>query len=382
MYFNHNASSFPKPEAVLKAIEKTLSQYPENENRGNSSHNTIQDCRQQLKSFFEADDAIYEAVFCSSSTEALNLCLLGLPATRQPKPTHIISTVIEHNAVLRPLNLLKQEGRAEFDLAPCDKNGFVPISAIQALIKKNTSAIVISHASNVTGAIQNIEAISNLAKKNNIILIVDAAQSAGAIPISLEKIPIDALIFTAHKSLWALAGTGGLILNRNLNLSPLKVGGTGSLSAKPFEELPIPQRYEAGTPNIVGIAALAAGLTFVKKIGFEYIFLQKKEILSFLLLKLDSHKNIELFAVEKQENKIPVINLNIRGLSPDDLSYILQESFGIHCRSGLHCSPLIHSYLGVSAKEGTVRLSFSHLNTMAEAQFLADAILQCASMTN
>jgi cysteine desulfurase family protein len=384
MYFNHNASSYPKPNSVRQAIDNILQQYPENEARGNHSDSqTIEQCRSLLKSFFQADNQEYEAIFCGSNTEALNLCLFGLPQTNADKPTHIISTVTEHNAVLRPLWQLESQGKAKIDLAPCDSDGFVKIDDIAALIRKNTAAIVISHASNVTGAIQNIAEISALAQKNNIRLIVDAAQSAGAIPISLAQTPVDALCFCGHKSLWGIAGTGGLMLNRQLTLQPLKVGGTGSQSNLKTQPTRLPQRYEAGTANTVGIAALAAGIQYVQNISFNIIAQKKEEIYNFLWQKLQSHKNIQLFAVKQptpNKSKIPVLNVAIQGWSNDDLSYLLQKSFSIHCRSGLHCAPLIHNFIGADPLQGTLRLSFSHLNTLDEAEILANALLQAADI--
>jgi selenocysteine lyase/cysteine desulfurase len=373
LYFNHNATSFPKPESVQMSIAAHFAAFPAAENRSASlGSSPLLLCRQKTAQFFNTPTDS-EVIFTGSSTESLNLAILGIESAQ-----HIITTVTEHNAVLRPLRLMARDKGVRLSFVPCDKQGFVAVADISACIAADTTAIIVNHCSNVTGAIQNLAAISDLARQNRLILIVDASQSAGAVAIDLTKTPVDAFAFASHKNLWAVAGLGGLILSANFRPRPLKVGGTGSNSAALWQPTTLPDYYEAGTANTIGAVALTAGIDYVNSLSMATMQAQKQALLAALKNKLSPQKNIRFYADELSPNKIPVLNLSIENLPVADLAYILAESFGINARAGLHCAPLIQPYIGAKADEGTYRISFSHLNTMAEIDILADAICQIA----
>ena len=373
LYFNHNATSFPKPKSVQTAIAAHLLDLPAAENRSASgSASPLHVCRQKVADFFHIPTDS-QVIFTGSSTESLNLAIFGIDS-----PRHIITTVTEHNAVLRPLRHLQQNSGLRLSFAACDAQGFVAVDDIAAHIAADTTAIIVNHCSNVTGAIQNIAAISDLARKNGLIFIVDGSQSAGAVEIDLSNTHIDAFAFAAHKNLWAMAGFGGLILSASFRPHPLKVGGTGSNSAALLQPTALPDYYEAGTPNTLGAVALSAGIDYLNQQGIAKMQAQKQAAFVQLKNRLADKPNIRFYADALSPNKIPVLNLSIADLPVADLAYILAESFGVNARAGLHCAPLIHAYIGAPTDEGTYRISFSHLHTIAEIDALADAICQIA----
>lgn len=370
-YFNHNASSYPKPPSVIKAICQQASAPPISTGRSsNKVANLRENCRQKLAHFFNTSDDI---IFTSGSTEALNLVIFGLS-----QPKHIITTVTEHNSVVRPLKHLEKEQNVQVDFIPCDQLGFVDPKSIEAAIKTDTTAIIINHCSNVTGCLQDLAEISKIAQQYNISLIVDASQSAGAAPIDLSQIHIDALIFTGHKNLWACAGIGGLILKPTLKLRPLKVGGTGSRSDLLYQPKEHPHYYEAGTPNAIGLAALSAGLDYIQEKGLEYIQAEKHARYLDLVNGIQDLENIRFVAYpDDLDQHIPVLNIEMEGMSNADLAYILEYSYDISIREGLHCASLIHEYLD-STQQGTVRISCSHLNTPKEVDYLIQTLREIA----
>ncbi len=371
IYFNNNATSYPKPENVLSAVNNYLASIPESPYRsGFKTKSVVEGSREKVADFFHVEDS-NNVIFTSGSTEALNLAIFGLE-----KPKHIITTTIEHNSVIRPLKKLEKENGVKLTFVGCDQNGFIDPYNIEKEITKATSAIVLNHCSNVTGSIQDIETVSRIARQNKIPFIVDASQSAGAVKIDLQSTPVDMLAFTGHKALFATTGIGGLILNPEIKLEPLKVGGTGIRSDYPYQpESPLPLYYEAGTHNLLGIAALSAGIDYINKNGIEKLHLKKTKIYHTIINNLKNNNSVTFFGGLDLKDKIPVINFRVKDLSPDDTAYILNGSFDIIVRSGLHCAPLIHKTLG-SFPEGTVRASFSSFNTEDEANTFVEAINQ------
>ena len=222
IYFNNNATSYPKPKSVISFVKENLCNFPDNQYRsGFKKKSIINECRNKIAEFFNVKNP-NRIIFTSGSTEALNLAIFGLENHR-----HIITSVTEHNSVLRPLKTLQRDKGLNLSLVDCDKQGFINPAEVENKIKENTSAIIINHCSNVTGAIQNIKAISKIARKNDIPFIVDASQSVGNIKIDMQELQVDMLAFTGHKSLFATTGIGCLIINSDIKLKPLKVGGTG-----------------------------------------------------------------------------------------------------------------------------------------------------------
>ena len=382
VYLNNAATSYPKPAAVREAVARAMSELPPGQFRG-----AIQDsgdifglCRKNLGALMGIADTD-RIFFTSGATQSLNALLSGLqiPASR------IITTVTEHNSVLRPLYNLPGIAGAPI-LLPCDERGIVSVELLEKelsderLHNSQARAVILNHCSNVTGTIQDVATFCELAHRHDMLLILDCAQSAGCIPVDADGWGVDALAFTGHKSLMGLSGTGGYYVRRGLSLRPMLYGGTGRDSAKlRYTEEPETgdgYEYEVGTQNSVGIAALAASTAFISDMGIKCIMDMERSLLDRAIGSLSDIPGIRLYTAGDAAQG-PLFSLTLEGLAPADLSYILQNSYGIVTRSGLHCAPLIHEYIG-SAPSGTVRVSFSYMNTEEDVRALADAVREVA----
>ncbi len=376
IYLNNAASSFPKPPEVIATVTDLLSAIPADTYRqGFSTQETtsVEACRTHIASFFGIVQP-EQLIFTSGATESLNMAILGLDLTE----AHVVTTAIEHNSVLRPLKQLEKEKKITLTIAGCSPDGTIDPEEIRYATRHNTRLIVVSQASNVTGKIQDIAAITAIAREKSILTIVDAAQSAGAIPIDVNELGCDMMAFTAHKSLLGIPGCGALFVRKGVDLRPLKTGGTGIRSSLPLHPEEMPLRLEAGTPNTPGIAALSAGINWIRKQGFVAIQKQKQKLLTQILQVLSSHKNIApIHAAELQDNA-GIISFICNDIPPDEFGYLLFEGFNITVRAGLHCAPLIHAYLG-SYPAGTVRLSPSYFTTQEEIEALIGAIAAITS---
>ncbi|MFW6276694.1 MAG: aminotransferase class V-fold PLP-dependent enzyme [Bacteroidota bacterium] len=370
IYLNNAATTWPKPKDVLEAVNECMATPPGNHARMGleaESEDIITSTRQKLAKLFNTDD-ILQIVFTSGSTEALNLALRGLDL----KGRHVVSTSIEHNSVIRPLKTMEQEGIITLDFAPCDYGGYVSPDAIDALITDNTAAVVVNHCSNVTGAVLDLKAISDVAHKRGCYFIVDASQSAGTLPIDLTNWNIDLLAFTGHKSLYGLPGSGGLYINKDITLKPLKVGGTGVKSEELLQPREMPLYCEAGTPNMPGIVSLNAGCGWIEKTGMDNIHTKKKRYWQYIFDELTQLEPVKVY-YSKDHNSYSNFCFNIGDMVPDEVNYILESSYDMQVRSGLHCAPLILHHIGVHPW-GTVRASSSYFTPEIEVEKFIDAI--------
>ncbi len=368
IYLNNAATSYPKPSEVNEAITSYLATEPFDVGRvgfEREREDIVWACRQRLATLFGVEDPTH-IVFTSGATESLNLALLGSNLNG-----HIVTTAIEHNSVLRPLQRLQSEQGIELTVVDCDTNGYVTPGDIEQAIRPDTSAIVVNHCSNVTGAVLDLETIGRMARQHDVLFVVDASQSAGAEPIDVQRQSIDLLAFTGHKSLYGIPGTGGLYMHQAMSLRPLKVGGTGVRSDLPHQPREMPLYYEAGTMNLLGITALHAGVDYVLRQGVQVIGSKKKQQLERLRAELSKIPGIVLCAPEMTSTHTGVLSFNLDGISPEEVGYVLEHSFGILVRAGLHCAPLIHKALG-SYPAGSVRVSLSYFTTDDEIdQFVA-----------
>ncbi len=369
IYLNNAATSYPKPEAVIDIIKKIATEPPANINRGGSAvgGDPISDARGAIAGLFNAEDK-NRIVFTSGSTESLNLAIKGLNLSGK----HIIATATEHNSVIRPLHELINSNVADVDFVKCNAAGFVSPDDIRAAFKGNTALIVVNHCSNVTGTIQDIDAISKIARENNALLLLDSSQSAGNIEIDVQKSNIDLLAFTAHKALFGIAGVGGLYVADNVDLKPLKTGGTGFKSKSLTQPMDMPIYYEAGTPNTLGIAALGEGVEFVRKTGIAAISRHKAELSRMFIDEFKDNPNIT-FYLEESRSSYSAVSFNVKGIAPDEVTYIAESTYNIKLRSGIHCCPFLHSYLG-SEPNGTVRMSTSWFSTKEEMSIFIEAM--------
>lgn len=377
VYLNNGATSYPKPNRMLDEVAEVLRRPPSHHARAgfeSESLDLVFACRQQLATLFHAPIP-NRITFSSGSTESLNLALYGLALDGK----HVVTTAIEHNSVLRPLKTMERQGRITLSIAACDKNGFVSAENIQKEITPQTAAVVVNHCSNVTGMVSDVEAIGAITKEQSITFIVDASQSAGVYPIDVQKMNIDVLAFTGHKSLYGMQGIGGAYIRDGLNVEPLKVGGTGVRSDYLFQPETVPMYYEAGTQNLPGIVSLYEGVNHIMETGLDQIRHRKEELVDRMMQHLLESGHAVTFPDRSCGQRSTIFCFNVNGIDPADVGYILENQFGIVVRSGLHCAPLIHQHIG-TFPDGSVRVSPSHFTTDEEIEFFNRAMDQIVEM--
>ena len=363
IYLDSSATSFLKPPQVAEAVFRSFNTIG---NAGRGAHaptlnasRLIYDTREKLAALFGTPDPSRIAFTCNA-TEALNIAIHGAIHPGE----HVITTACEHNSVLRPLYLKEKEG-TELTIIPADKKGRIRYDLLESSVKSNTSAIVLTHASNLSGNVTDLAFVSNFAKKHGLLLIVDASQTAGSLPINLVKMGIDILCFTGHKGLFGPQGTGGLYVREGLTLSPLKSGGSGIHSFDRQHPTDMPTALEAGTLNGHGIAGLNAGLDYILSTGVKNIHAKEISLARRFVNGISDISDLKLYGDIDAPLRTPIISLNIGNMSSASVSDILWEDYEICVRAGAHCAPLMHKTFGTE-KEGAVRFSFSCFNTEAE----------------
>ncbi len=378
IYLDNAATTFPKPASVTRAAEHALKIY--GANPGRSGHEMtlktseeIYKCRKKAAAMFGAVSA-QDVVFTLNCTHALNLAIKGIV-----KPgCHVITSNLEHNSVIRPLYALKQQGIINFDVAKVvPGNDRATVEAFRQLIRPNTSVIVCTHVSNVFGVILPIRAIGELAASHGITFIVDAAQSAGVLPINIQQMHIDYLCMPGHKGLYGPMGTGMLVTTKGDILTPLMEGGTGSVSQQLEQPDFLPDRLESGTVNTPGIIGLSAGLDFVKQKGEEKLYYHELSLTQYLYDGIKKIGNAELYTPRPvSPHFAPVLSFNIKGAASGDIGEALAQQ-GIAVRAGLHCAPLAHNAFG-TMQSGTVRLCPGAFTTRQEIDKAVFQIIKIA----
>ena len=363
IYLDSSATSFLKPPQVAEAVFRSFNTLG---NAGRGAHaptlnasRLIYDTREKLAALFGTPDPSRIAFTCNA-TEALNIAIHGAIHPGE----HVITTACEHNSVLRPLYLKEKEG-TELTIIPADKKGRIRYDLLESSVKSNTSAIVLTHASNLSGNVTDLAFVSNFAKKHGLLLIVDASQTAGSLPINVVKMGIDILCFTGHKGLFGPQGTGGLYVREGLTLSPLKSGGSGIHSFDRQHPTDMPTALEAGTLNGHGIAGLNAGLDYILSTGVKNIHAKEISLARRFVNGISDISDLKLYGDIDAPLRTPIISLNIGNMSSASVSDILWEDYEICVRAGAHCAPLMHKTFGTE-KQGAVRFSFSCFNTEAE----------------
>lgn len=375
IYLDSSATSFLKPPQVAEAVFKSFSTIG---NAGRGAHaptlnasRLIYDTRDKLAALFGTPDPSRIAFTCNA-TEALNIAIHGAIHPGE----HVITTACEHNSVLRPLYLKEKEG-TELTIIPADKKGRIRYDLLESSVKSNTSAIVLTHASNLSGNVTDLAFVSNFAKKHGLLLIVDASQTAGSLPINVVKMGIDILCFTGHKGLFGPQGTGGLYVREGLTLSPLKSGGSGIHSFDRQHPTDMPTALEAGTLNGHGIAGLNAGLDYILSTGVKNIHAKEISLARRFVNGISDISDLKLYGDIDAPLRTPIISLNIGNMSSASVSDILWEDYEICVRAGAHCAPLMHKTFGTE-KQGAVRFSFSCFNTEAEIDTAIQAMHEIA----
>jgi len=374
LYFDNAATTFPKPEAVYEAVNECMRSYCANPGRGGhklalQSGRVILEARELLAELFQAE-SIESIILTHNATDSLNLALKGL----LKKGSHVITTSMEHNSVIRPLKALERNG-VETTIVECSRQGEIDIAAIEKEIRKETVLIAVTHASNVIGTLLPVADIGALAKAYGLEFLVDASQTAGIYEIDVKKMNISLLAFTGHKSLLGPQGTGGLYIRSGLSLKPMREGGTGSMSESLYQPDILPDRFESGTHNTPGIAGLCAGIKFIKAEGINSMRKHETELAGYFVEGLQQIKGVKIYGAKDIKRQAPVVSINIGGIGSSDISYILDQSFDIATRPGLHCAPLAHRTIG-TLEQGTVRFSFGYFNTKDQVKTAIAAIEQ------
>jgi len=373
IYLDNAATTFPKPLAVPEAIYDYIVNNGGTSGRGSYEKAIIADglvyqTRKKLAKLFNHNDP-KTVVFTSSVTESLNLALQGIL-----KPgDHVVTSSLEHNAVWRCLKTLERDLGIYISMVPATEQGETDISDVEAAITPDTKVIVFTHASNVLGTIQPIGEIGALARKHNILFLVDAAQTAGVIPIDVQAQNIDLLAFTGHKSLLGPMGTGGLVVNCNAKIDPLISGGTGGDSAYEYQPDYYPNHLEAGTMNVSGIIGLGAALAFLETEGLETIRHKEDTLMDYALNVLSEVPGIEIYGPRDSSKTVGVIPFNITGHVPEEIAFYLDQECHVMIRSGLHCAPSAHRLIGTVSR-GTCRIGIGYFNETADIDTLVNGL--------
>ena len=372
IYMDNAATSWPKPDSVYNSVICCMKKY--GANPGRSSHkmaieaaNILLYTREMLCELFDVTDP-FSMIYTYNTTDSLNLAIKGI----LKEGDHVITSSMEHNSVLRPLKHLEKLG-VQITIVQADSKGMVDPEDIKKAIKTNTRLIVTTHASNVTGTLLPIEEIGNIARSFGIPYLVDAAQTAGVLPMSFSKLPVDLVAFPGHKGLLGPQGTGVLYIRKGIELKPIRVGGTGSQSEELYQPDFLPDRYEAGTLNTPGIAGLGAGIQYILSKGQQKLLCQQIRLEKMFLDALSQIKNVTIYGPERLEERIGIISINIKDHDSSYISNILSENYGIATRGGLHCAPLAHQTIG-TFHQGTVRFSPGIFNTLEDVKLCIKAI--------
>ncbi|MTI66184.1 MAG: aminotransferase class V-fold PLP-dependent enzyme [Firmicutes bacterium] len=373
IYLDNAATSYPKPKKVLDEVYAFMNDIGASSGRGAyrkalKADRMMYETRKSICKLFKFKKTS-NVIFTLNITEAINLLLNGI----LKEGDHVITSSLEHNSVWRTLKHLERDRGIEISTVECDKYGITDPNNIKNLIKKNTKLIVFNHASNVIGTIQPIKKIGKIAKDNNIPFIVDTAQTAGAIDIDINRDNIDILTFTGHKSLLGPMGTGGLLFNSDIEISPLKFGGTGGDSKLEYQPESIPSKYEAGTPNVAGIAGLKKGIDFLLAKGIINIRKKEKNLVDYTIKKLSEVDEVTIYGPKNSDLITNVISFNVENFRPDELVYKLDSKYNIMLRSGLHCAPSIHRVMGTIDK-GAVRIGLGYFNSREDINTLIKAL--------
>ena len=375
IYLDNAATSLRRPECVVRAVTEALCSLG---NVGRGAHEgslsaarTVYDCREKLCRFFGGDDP-NRVCFTANATEALNAAVFGLLSAGD----HVISTDLEHNSVLRPLYRLEKEGM-ELSFLAADRNGLVDYDALPGLLRKNTRALVCTHASNLTGNVLDIKRLAAFCREQGLLFILDASQTAGSLPINASETGVSVLCFTGHKALMGPQGTGGLLVGPGVELRPFKTGGSGVQSHLKEQPAAYPARMEAGTLNGHGIAGLSAALDYINEVGLETIHDHETALMRAFYEQVSAVPDVTVYG-DFRSVRAPIVSLNVGDLDSGAVADVLMTDYGVAVRSGAHCAPRMHAALGTT-DQGAVRFSFGWFNTMEEVTAAAKAIEEIAS---
>lgn len=376
IYMDNAATTMQKPKGVAEAVVQAMGSLG-NAGRGAteaalSASRVIYDTRERLSRLFHAETP-KQIAFTANSTESLNIAIKGILCPGD----HVVTTVLEHNSVLRPLFECQEKG-VELTILPCDSKGNISYEEMDKSIRENTRAIICTHASNLTGNMIDLVRVGKIAKSHGILFVVDASQTAGVFPIDVQKMQIDILCFTGHKGLLGPQGTGGLYVREDVKIRPLLSGGSGVDTYNPQHPQEMPTALEAGTLNGHGIAGLNAALKYLEQTGIDTVREREVSLMRQFYEGVSKIDGVRVYGDFDTRMRCPIVTLNIGDYDSSEVSDELFMDYGISTRPGAHCAPLMHRALGTEA-QGAVRFSFSHFNTEEEIEFAIKAVRELAA---
>ncbi|MCG8404751.1 MAG: aminotransferase class V-fold PLP-dependent enzyme [Phycisphaerales bacterium] len=384
LYADNAATSFPKPPAVINAMQAYAEELGASAGRGAyreavETGEILADCRQRLARLIHAENAD-NIIFTFNCSGALNQAIKGLLCPGD----HVVATMMEHNSVLRPLHALAANGAIEATYVPADPaTGLVDADAVFQAVRPNTRLIAVIHASNVTGSLQPVEAIGPVARRRKIPFLVDAAQTAGHVPIDVRTMAVDLLAMPGHKGWMGPLGTGALYIRPGMEkrLRPLTEGGTGSVSEAPVQPDFMPDRFEPGSHNAIGLAGLAAALQWIETRTIESLRSHELALSTrFLERTAAGSDTLTIYGPQNPQDRVAVFSVCIEGMEPAELATLMESEFRILTRAGIHCAPFAHETIGTTRQGGTTRLSFGAYNTLADIDRCAEALEMLAAV--
>jgi cysteine desulfurase family protein len=378
IYLDSAATVYPKPREILEKAMEIYCLYGVNPGRSGYDlcmvgGNIVQETRERMASFFGGKDP-NRLCFTYNASDALNLLIYGL----LDKGDHAITTNLEHNSVIRPLNHLKRDKGVDLDYLKFGSDGLIDPDDLKKTIRKDTKLVVVNHGSNVIGAVQPVAEIGRICRERGILFVVDSAQTAGVIPIDVEEMCIDALAFTGHKSLLAPTGIGGLYVREGVEVKHTRAGGTGVKSAHPYHLDEYPFRLEVGTGNLLGILGLLKAQDYLDEHNINKIYAHEMGLFTILQKALSEIEGVTLHGTTSLENRLPVLSLSIAGLDPSDVGTMLDVDYNIATRTGLQCAPIVHQQMG-TAPRGTVRMSVGPMNKQEHIDAAIKAVVEIAA---
>jgi len=378
IYLDNAATSFPKPEAVYQALDRFARNDLANPGRAGhkmalAAERALDDCRHLLNQFFHGEGP-ERFVFTLNCTDALNMALKGILA----EGDHVITTDLEHNSVSRPLRKMELDRRIALTRVMADAGGTVDPDDFRKAITSRTRIISLTHASNVLGTIQPVAEVGRIARDHGLLFLVDAAQTAGVVPIDVQAMNIDLLAFPGHKSLLGPTGTGALYVGPRAQLRAWREGGTGGDSSNETQPMEFPYFLEGGTPNVLGVAGLSAGIKYVQEKGIDELHDHEVKLTERLWRRLEEMPGYEVFGHRDSTHRVGTLSFRAEALPAAEVGGILDQAFEVAVRPGLHCAPYIHRSLG-TFPEGTVRVSPGPFNTAEDIDHVARALAEISS---
>lgn len=372
IYLDNAATTYPKPKSVYQGVMRAMTEYGANPGRGSHAMaiegaRVIYETRELMAQLFNLDDPM-RVIFTFNATDSLNQAIKGVLNPGD----HVITTSMEHNSVLRPVKELEKYG-VENTIVQCAPDGSVNVEDIEAAVKSNTKLVVTTHVSNLTGTIMPVEEIGQMCRRKNILYLMDAAQSAGVLDIDMKKYNIDLLAAPGHKGLLGPQGTGALLINCETEIKQLKEGGTGSESSSMMQPNFYPDKLEAGTHNLPGIAGLNAGLKYILNKGTKSICSHENNLLDIFIGEMKKNGKIKIYGPAAIKDRCGVVPVNIEDIDSSEVAFRLDTDYGIAVRPGLHCAPLAHKTIGTE-KTGAVRFSVGPFNKKSDIMAAVKAL--------